>query len=472
VKFSIIHASARPDEWEASALAYYHNASCKHEIEYILVTEPSVKFDTSFTAKDFKVLKGITPKSSVAHWNYGASKATGDVIILNSDDMFPPKVWDILIADAFLNTGKYVQDDPMVVRVGYTNEAQQGLMTLQVMSRAYYRLVGNPMYPGFQSVYADNDFTACAEELEAVIEAPLIEWEHRHPIFTGKEMDEVYKTENEPIRYTYGRQLFEFRKRFGYKALLGLEPKKAQKTKSNIVALCTPGKDFGKNFLFEYGQLVVKCFNEGGIIIGHSVTHHSVHTSRIECVEAVNSIEGLKPDYYFWVDSDQEGFLGIYDQLKGTLDNNPEIDVVAAYTYMKDGCINAGFFYKEPNGDLMLNKGHNSFKSEAIKVGRHDRFYGELFTSVGDDTKPIKVDWVGFGCVLMRAKVIEQLAPDVFTPIYFYKDKVCWVMDDTGFCLRCLDRGIQVYLDPKAYVRHMKLLELQPSRVETMKGGE
>ena len=42
MKFSIIHASARPREWNKSALAYYQNASGIHKIEYILVTEPSI----------------------------------------------------------------------------------------------------------------------------------------------------------------------------------------------------------------------------------------------------------------------------------------------------------------------------------------------------------------------------------------------------------------------------------------------
>ena len=42
MRYSIIHASARPNEWEKSALAYFHNASLKHEIEYILVTEPTI----------------------------------------------------------------------------------------------------------------------------------------------------------------------------------------------------------------------------------------------------------------------------------------------------------------------------------------------------------------------------------------------------------------------------------------------
>ena len=466
MKFSIVHASARPAEWEKSALAYFHNASLKYEIEYILVTEPTVSFKGYMKLDEVLYLQGKTSKSSVAHWNLGASEATGDVIILNSDDMFPPKDWDQLLYSTLLERCKRHKGvlEPKVVRVSYAQEQQKGLMTLQVMTKAYYDKLGYAMYPGFQSVYADDDFTACAEELKAIIEAPTVVWEHRHPCNNGVKLkdikDEVYKTENERARYFYGKQLFELRRRIGYKVILGLEePKKTAEAK--IVALCTPGKTFDSDFMFEFGQLEIKCYSEGGVIHGPS-TSCNVYSARSECVEAVMSL-GMRPDYFFWIDSDQLNMVEAYTSLKKVLEENPEIDVVAGWTYMlQNRCINAGFFYKDENG-LVINK-DNTFKAENLKPGSKTKFYGELLTSLGDTDKPIRVDWVGFGCVLMRTSVIERMVPDMFTPLYFYKDKAYWVADDTGFCLRCLDKGIGIYLDPNAYVKHIKGQEVLPEK--------
>lgn len=471
MKFSIIHASARPREWNKSALAYYQNASGIHKIEYILVTEPSIDWSKldyyELGCKNIVTLRyinrncgtlednaiftyvGQTPKSAVSHWNQGASKATGDIIILNSDDMFPPKNWDEKLAEAWENGVKCKElAKSHVIRIGYTRENQKGLMALQVMTKGYYQFQGYAMYPGFQSVYADNDFTSCAEELGVVIEASDIIWEHRHPVYTGQDLDEIYKTENEDIRYKYGKALYEFRKSIGYKAILGLEAPKKQS--QDVIAVCTPGKEFPADFLFEFGQLAIKLFCNGGYVHAPSKSCN-IYTARSECLEAINQV-GVPVDYLFWVDSDQLEYVKAFERLYKRMKEHPEIDILAGWTYMQhDAKVNAGWFNRDTNGD------------KGLEIQEDGKFGVTTMTAI-ETVEPFKVEWIGFACVLMKSSVVTKLAPDIFSPIYVHKGKTHWVSEDQGFSMRALEKEIDIYVDPLAYVKHMKLQEVLPAK--------
>ena len=382
--------------------------------------------------------------------------------------MFPCERWDEELLKVYRQrviNGLYDPHGEIFVIETKSNTPvdEQGLMVVQIMSRARYESLGYALYPEYESMYADNDFTEQARKDGCVIDARHLVFEHRHPFFnTDIKHDMQYVHENDPKSYKLGEEILKRRRKEGFGKLEPEMEKMLPKPPKRVVAFCTPGKSFDSDFLFEFGQLYVKLFLNGGII--HAPAKSSnVYDVRMQCLMAVDQIE-VKPDYYFWIDSDQLNLVEAYEQLQKTLDENPKIDIAAGWTYMLGNtCINAGFFYRDEDKKLVINKA-GVFQAENLKGGR-DKFYGELLTDLGDSDKPFQVDWCGFGCVLMRANVIEKLQPHIFTPIYFYDKGVYWVSDDTGFCLRCLDKGINIYLDPKAYVRHMKEQEVLPVMV-------
>jgi hypothetical protein len=58
-------------------------------------------------------------------------------------------------------------------------------------------------------MYSDNWLTECAEKSGAVIEAPHIVIEHRHPIFTGQPWHPTTAASNAPERYAEGRRILD-----------------------------------------------------------------------------------------------------------------------------------------------------------------------------------------------------------------------------------------------------------------------
>ena len=77
-----------------------------------------------------------------------------------------------------------------------------------------------------------------------------------------------------------------------------------------------------------------------------------------------------------------------------------------------------------------------------------------------DETKPFRVDAVGTGIMLIKAKVFKKLKKPWF-PFFVYKDrKDTRIMgEDLGFCMKCLAKGIEVWIDPTFgdEIKHWKL---------------
>ena len=64
-------------------------------------------------------------------------------------------------------------------------------------------------------------------------------------------------------------------------------------------------------------------------------------------------------------------------------------------------------------------------------------------------TEPFRVDTVGGGILLIKTKVFKKLEQPWFPYSYYKKNKWEGILgDDMGFCLRCMEAGIEVWADP------------------------
>ena len=107
--------------------------------------------------------------------------------------------------------------DWVIQTTSLTPADEKDLMVVQIMSRARYERLGYAMYPEYESMYADNDFSEHARRDGAVIDAKNIVIEHRHPIITKEPWDVQYLHENHPESYVLGEKILARRRRQGFR---------------------------------------------------------------------------------------------------------------------------------------------------------------------------------------------------------------------------------------------------------------
>src|SRR5271165_5034838 len=97
---SVCHTTARQDGWEASYHSWRKNTAGTASVQYVLCMDAR----WGFTKEDAWIATHILGVNFVV-WNEGrkcmvdgyaaaVAAATGDLLILNSDDVFPPAKWD------------------------------------------------------------------------------------------------------------------------------------------------------------------------------------------------------------------------------------------------------------------------------------------------------------------------------------------------------------------------------------------
>lgn len=199
--FSVLHASARAHKWGMSYQHWKTHAE-RLDFQYVLCFDAGVPLEP--VPADVQLVRNVGAHCCVAAYNEAARHATGQVLILNSDDVFAPARWDLLLAAAI---GDAQRD--AVVQVSTGGQAdQRGVFTVQILTRARYQRLGYVLCPAYQSMYADTEFSEHARLDGVVIDARHLRFEHRHPNCSPTPWDEVYARENAPERYACGREIF------------------------------------------------------------------------------------------------------------------------------------------------------------------------------------------------------------------------------------------------------------------------
>jgi hypothetical protein len=134
-------------------------------------------------------------------WNIAATVAAGEVFVQVSDDMIPPQGWDRAILDAL-----GVTTVPAVLRVS-DGHRTDGLIVLAIVTRAWWKQESYLFHPAFFSMFSDNWLTECAQKAGAIIEAPHLVFEHRHPVFTGEPMHPTTANSNSLLHYATGAKI-------------------------------------------------------------------------------------------------------------------------------------------------------------------------------------------------------------------------------------------------------------------------
>ena len=199
-------------------------ASDKHEIEYIMsidVDEPdSLGYATNTKiikeSKKFNTLVLVNENRSIVDAvNRGAHAATGDMLVVMSDDFECPPNWDYVLQTAveFFGNSEYLimVDDCVPVH------QKLDICTLPVLSRSWFQKYGYVYYPEYFSMFCDNDMTLRAKRDHVLLDVRhLISFQHNHFICGRNPKDETYTRETNADAFRDGEILLNTRVASGF----------------------------------------------------------------------------------------------------------------------------------------------------------------------------------------------------------------------------------------------------------------
>jgi hypothetical protein len=201
-------------------------AKNSRDIEYILVINEDEK--EAYDNEAYKlcnwarfVFIRAAVKYSAPAWNAGASASTSGILVQGQDDVEPPQDWDQSLLWMLKENGLTIADPAFIaVSDGYRKGDHGELCTTAIMTVAYRDMEGFFLFPGYRSVYSDDEVTYRAmrhqQEGEAhCIRAKHLVFKHEHHYHVkgpkGEALvpwDETYAEQNSAEAYTHGRRLF------------------------------------------------------------------------------------------------------------------------------------------------------------------------------------------------------------------------------------------------------------------------
>jgi len=226
-----------------------------------------------------------------------------------------------------------------------------------------------------------------------------------------------------------------------------------ERMRGKSIVFCLPGRGCSFIFLKNFVQL---CFdmvqNQMSIQISQDYSS-MVNFARCKCLGA-NVLRGpkqipwdgkLQYDYQLWIDSDIVFDTNKFWQLCDLALNEEgeEKEVVAGWYATEDGHTTSVAHWLEED-DFRKNGG----------VMNH-----ETVESISKRRKPFTVDYTGFGWVLIKKGVFENLEYPWFAPkmqVFESGNVQDMCGEDVSFCLDAKEAGFDIWCDPRIRVGHEK----------------
>ena len=236
-----------------------------------------------------------------------------------------------------------------------------------------------------------------------------------------------------------------------------------ERMKGKTIVFCLPVRGFSYIFLKNFVQL---CFDmvQNGMSIQISQDYSSmVNFARCKVLGA-NVLRGPKQipwdgklnyDYQLWIDSDivfnTEKFWQLCDVAvpaevvdeEGKWDESKERRIAAGWYATEDGTTTSVAHWLEED-DFRKNGG----------VMNH-----ETVETMSKRKKPFTVDYTGFGWVMIKKGVFEELEYPWFAPkMQVFESGAVQDMcgEDVSFCLDAIEQGDEIWCDPRIRVGHEK----------------
>lgn len=222
MKISVIHPSRGRSEMAFLTMQKWTTRADNFEnIEYLMCIDKSDKTGyTYWSMQGLVTLLTNDNKSAIEAINFGATKATGDLLIVVSDDFDCPPHWDTLLIEALKGKSDFL--------VKTKDGLQPTLITLPIMDRVYYERFGYVYHPDYKHMFSDQEMTSVGNMLGKVIDLD-IKFPHNH-YTTGAMKKDAINIKNDSS-WKQGERLFKER----LKTNFGLKDSEIVKPYSSIV---------------------------------------------------------------------------------------------------------------------------------------------------------------------------------------------------------------------------------------------
>jgi hypothetical protein len=461
--FSILHSSARPDQWRKVYDDWIGKAVHPDNVEYILCCDERWGFkrspglsavpvagDPAIELEWWEVRARDGMNEAV--WNEGrkcyvdgvntaARASSGSILIVNADDQFACEGWDDALMRV-IEPDETVSGDAFVVEVstGTPDEHARGIMVMPVLSRKRYEdQGGNVFFPEYESMFADNDFCESARADGIVIDARHLLFPHRHPLANAAhgevETDAAYLAQNRPEAWRLGESVLARRRASAF----GKRPIQ----ESKVISICIAGESFSMTWVLALMGLKDELMRHGWTVAVHSAYTTNVFITRMLNAESVLS-NPPRADVVLWLDDDNIVNFEHVSRLLSDLEARPEVSMVAGWCWI----------VSEMDNQVRVSCGNFS------PDGAHLTHFDGLEFSRSRELRP--VEWSGFPCVLMRYPFLESLGPRSFLPILDSGLQFGISGEDAAFCKRAGDAGHIILVDPRVKVQHVKPRAIEP----------
>jgi hypothetical protein len=222
------------------------------------------------------------------------------------------------------------------------------------------------------------------------------------------------------------------------------------------IALATPGEHFSSVWLAGYIEILTNLMGTGHAVAPFLGYSSNVYATRARVLESmIDTDERVSPiDYALWLDDDNTLTWPQLQRLIADLDENPDLDAVAAWCWVQaDGYAchaipSCGNFH-----------GHRARPLDLRHLGLVDGA-----PPIGPDLVP--VEYTGFPVVLFRFETLRMLAPlKPFSPYPAEDTEMGFMGEDTGFWMRARHAGMRLAVDRRVKVPHYKLRAAEPAAV-------
>lgn len=220
--------------------------------------------------------------------------------------------------------------------------------------------------------------------------------------------------------------------------------------KDKTIIFCLPGNQYSGSFMMNFIELLALVSREGASFKISQQYSSMVNYARCKCLGADVTrgkdqvpFDGYDYDYMMWIDSDimfnNDMFMKLVDMDKD----------IASGWYAQPGNASAGSLFTP-----VVEKMNNEYFA---KNGTYEFLSTEDLTSKKES---FKVDYTGFGWILIKRGVFEKIEYPWFAPKLIQLadgiQDVC--SEDVSFCHEAKDAGFDIWVDPSCRVGHEKLL--------------
>jgi hypothetical protein len=388
--------------------------------------------------------------------NISAKASTGSILIVNADDQFACERWDerLTLTLKGANSPEQAHGAEFVIEVstGTPDEHKRGVMVMPILSRARYEQQGFIFFPGYESMFADNDFCESARQDGVVIPAWHLMFPHRHPMFEDgkwsrdweKRADAALIAQNRPESYAIGERVYKGRKASGFPPMgrkaSGFPPMQ-HGIEQRLIALCLSGERFEGVWVDALLALYAHLIDLGFAILKIRAATSNVYVTREEIRRQL--FNSPRPELCLWIDDDNPLSVAHFDQLLSDIDAHPEVDGIAGWCWihneLKQGFMpSCGEFAPDM---LHWNPFHPSFANQR-------------------ELRPFEIG--GLPVMLMRLSALEKAGEGCFRPILDNRLEHGMTGEDMAFFIKAEKGGAKFLVDPQVRVPHLKYVEVEP----------